>query len=98
LTVGEFVETFPEIHHKCKIASLFFKQPVDGIPIWVDFPVTSQQKEMIVINTPKKLSQIYLERFKSFPEGRNYILLYGSLQTEDDRAASIPPIKFIFKK
>jgi len=98
LTVGELVEAFPAIHHGCTIVSLFFKQPEDGIPIWLDFPVTPQQKETVTTNTTKKISQIFIERFKSVPEGRNFILLYGSVQTKDDRAASIPPILFVFER
>jgi len=97
LTVGEFVEAFTAIHHECTLVSLFFKQPIDGNPIWLDFPVTPAQNTLVTTNTPKKISDIYLERFKSFPEGRSYILLYGSTQAKEGRAASVPPIVFVYK-
>jgi len=96
LTVQQFVDVFPQIHHGCKIDSLFFKQPSDGSPIWLDFPLP-QQKEAIETNKRKKISDIYLERFGSFPPERSYIFLYGSVQTKDNRAASIPPIQYLFK-
>eukprot|EP01123_Difflugia_compressa_P008744 TRINITY_DN268_c0_g1_i2.p1 TRINITY_DN268_c0_g1~~TRINITY_DN268_c0_g1_i2.p1 ORF type:complete len:1096 (+),score=241.98 TRINITY_DN268_c0_g1_i2:155-3442(+) len=96
LTVGEFVEMFPQIHHGCTISSLFFKQPVDGTPIWLDFPITTQQKELVATNTSKKISQVYTERWGESDKAQ--IQLYGSIQTSDGKTASVPPIQFVFRK
>jgi len=98
ITVQQFVDMFPHIHHGCKVVSLFFKRgnQIGGSPIWLDFPL-EKQKEMIEANTHKKISDIYLQSYGYFPPERNYIMLDGSFQTEDDKVASVPPIKFVFK-
>jgi ubiquitin-activating enzyme E1 len=96
LTVEEFLKAFTDTHHGCKLTSLFFKQ-ADSSPIWLDFPITQPQKETVKKNTPRKLTEIYVERFGEFTKGRDYIKLDGSVQSADDKTASVPAILLFFR-
>jgi len=73
----------------------FFKN--DKSSIWLDFPITPQQKETVKKNIHRKITEIYVERFGSFIEGRNYIKIDGSVQNKEDKPAKVPPILLNFK-
>jgi ubiquitin-activating enzyme E1 len=96
LTIQEFLAAFTELHHGCKLTSLLFKQ--DKAPIWLDFPITPQQKETVKKNLNRKLTEIYAERMGAFIEGRTYIKLDGSVQSKEDKAAIVPAILLYFKE
>jgi ubiquitin-activating enzyme E1 len=95
LTIEEFLATFSDKHYQCKLLSLFFRN--DKSPIWLDFPITPQQKETVKKNIKRKITEIYIERFGSFIEGRNYIKLDGSVQSKEDKPAKVPAILLFFK-
>lgn len=103
LTVQEFIDIFPSVHHGCKIESLFFKIPSSGKdvtqkPVWVSFPVTSEQKSSVAKNSPRKLSEVYVEYYGEIPGKKTYLMLEGSVVNSEGDPASIPPIKFVFGK
>jgi len=103
LTVKEFLDSFPEIHHECTIDSLFFKnlKKKDGeasaSPIWVSFPVTPEQKNSKSRNEKMKISELYVEQIGELPPNRKYIILEASVLGPDGNDASVPLIQFNFK-
>jgi len=95
LTIEQFLAAFTEIHHGCRFTSLFFK--ADKSPIWLDFPITAQQKESVKKNTPRKITDIYKERFGPFIEGREYLKLDGSVENKEGKPSKIPSVLLYFK-
>jgi len=105
LTVTEFLKVFPEVHHGCKIDSLFFKtikknedQDHTASPIWVSFPVNNEQKESKIRNEKLKLTDIYSSQFGVFHPNRYYILLDATVRGPSGDDVSVPLIQYNFKK
>jgi len=97
LTVEELVNVFPEVHHGVVVKGLYFLQNAEQ-PIFVHFPFSAAQKQMVEENKKKKLTQIYTDNFGALPPNRNYILLDGSYESKDGQLCVIPPVRYVFGK
>jgi ubiquitin-activating enzyme E1 len=96
LTIQEFLAAFTQKHYGCQLKSLFLKG--DKAPIWLDFPITPQQKESVKKNINRKISVIYQERMGAFVEGREYIRFDGTVHNTEGKTAAVPAILLFFKE
>jgi ubiquitin-activating enzyme E1 len=95
LTVQEFLVAFSEKHHECRFVSLFIRG--DKSSFWLDFPITENQKATVKKNINRKITQIYVERFGEFLEGRDYLRIVGSVENKTRKTVSVPEVLFYFK-
>jgi len=95
-TIQQFLAAFTQQHYGCKLISLFFRG--DKSSIWLDFPITPQQKETVKKNILRKISEIYIERMGAFVEGKEYIRLDGTVHNTEGKTAAVPAILLFFKE
>eukprot|EP01130_Rhizamoeba_saxonica_P008666 TRINITY_DN3497_c0_g1_i1.p1 TRINITY_DN3497_c0_g1~~TRINITY_DN3497_c0_g1_i1.p1 ORF type:complete len:1135 (+),score=421.45 TRINITY_DN3497_c0_g1_i1:197-3406(+) len=105
ITVQEFLDKFPTIHHDCTVSFLSFKDfkkdeddenVVSGGAIWVDFPIGEEQKRIVTENASKKITEVYEEMVGPLDKGKRYIILDAGVRTADDRPALVPTIQYNF--
>ena len=65
-------------------------------PVWVSFPVDKRQKETSAANLEKKLSQVFTEYYGEIPPNKNYFIVNGSVEL-DDEPVVVPTVQVIFR-
>jgi len=104
LTLRQFLEKFPQIHHGCKVLELH-KANMSGTeaaatankPLYSEYAFTDAQRKFIADNMDKQLLDAYSEIYGAPPANRNFLCLEGSFTTAEDEPAKIPPIRYIFR-
>jgi len=104
LTLRQFLEVFPKVHHGCKILELHKGQmtnaeaaAVANKPMYTEYPFTDACRKFIADNMDKQLLDVYTEIHGAPPPKRNFLCLEGSFTTADDEPAKVPPIRYIFR-
>eukprot|EP00455_Lapot_gusevi_P024090 TRINITY_DN24_c0_g1_i5.p1 TRINITY_DN24_c0_g1~~TRINITY_DN24_c0_g1_i5.p1 ORF type:complete len:1100 (-),score=574.74 TRINITY_DN24_c0_g1_i5:196-3444(-) len=106
MTLGEFVEAFPKIHHGV-VPSLLFKHGITakdieekkGKYLYLDTDgMLPDRRAAHNANLAKKVSELYKETYGDFVNpNRNWIALDGAFEDADGNGAIVPFIKYVFK-
>jgi len=104
LTLRQFLDIFPEVHHGCKVVELH-KSGMTGAeatavankPLYTEYAFTDAVRKFVEGNKDKPLLQVYTEIYGEPPANRNFLSLEGSFTTADDEPAKIPPIRYVFR-
>lgn len=104
LTLRQFLEVFPQVHHGCKVLELHKSGMTNteitelaNKPLYTEYPFTDAVRAFISGNMDKPLLQVYSEIYGPPPASRNFLCFEGSFSTSDDEPAKIPPIRYIFR-
>jgi len=102
LTVEEFIETFPKIHHGCNVTFLckygITQEDIDkGVsPMYLKFPATKSQKELTEENKKRKVREAYEHLYDPIDANRKYVLLDAQVEDPEGNPAKIPFVKYVW--
>lgn len=65
--------------------------------MWVSFPINAVQRENNAKNPSKTLSAVYEDYYGPVPEKRNFFIVSGSIE-KDDEPVVVPAIQINFRK
>eukprot|EP01126_Amoeba_proteus_P054745 TRINITY_DN6755_c0_g1_i14.p1 TRINITY_DN6755_c0_g1~~TRINITY_DN6755_c0_g1_i14.p1 ORF type:complete len:320 (-),score=77.16 TRINITY_DN6755_c0_g1_i14:386-1345(-) len=104
ITIQQLLHQFPTLHHACTFESLFFQHGqkhnqddhLTDQAIWLKHPPSELHELENQVNLHGTISEVYERCYGKLPEGRNYVVAYGSL-TQGSHFVVVPTIQIFFR-
>lgn len=106
LTLAEFIEAFPAIHHGCTPVGIegYQQDGSDGEKdsqtrfIQMSFAPTATLRQKNTDHMSMKITDIWQKEYGELPAGQNYLLLNVDCEKDDDPVKIPNPVVFVYQK